>query len=401
MSLRNKYEGSSIDHYYLKIERIINMMITLTDITIIREYLKDLIEEIANMSRDHVNNNTMKKDLVYLDLKGFCDTLEDKRTEKAKILLTAKDILEDYSDGSTPMHFAAGYYNIYPLLDKLIESKMNVDVVDSNGRTPLLHAVRNNQNEAVRCLIENKADVDAKSYFGGTPTLQAYSQPDILALLLINNGNPNACINTTGQTILRAASSAGCHDSIKLLIDYNAEEKIVLDERGFYDRDFVPFNNRAMETFSLLNQNRETPVKVSKAVYGLVLLLLLKKLVINEITINIILPYLVGTLPYLDETTERFQSNVLTIKQTVDIQFTETGAVDDQKTFEQSAIHLFGLLKYSSHKQEAQSFLEKRKFEVEEEVRNIVRTSLVNNKIGVIKDVAEIILEYAVGRKMK
>jgi ankyrin repeat protein len=101
-------------------------------------------------------------------------------------------------------------------LKKLLDSgHIEVDAVDSDGKSALHHAIDSHDNQTVRLLVEANADVNLRDRWGNNPLWRAiYHTPemsDIVALLLDHGAQP-AAKNNHGASPLDLATSLADHD---------------------------------------------------------------------------------------------------------------------------------------------------------------------------------------------
>lgn len=75
---------------------------------------------------------------------------------------------QSFTTGSTPAHVAAQEGDTRVLAEAIRKNKDIVNAKDSNGWTPLHESARGGHLEAVKLLVENGADVHAKTYGAGT-----------------------------------------------------------------------------------------------------------------------------------------------------------------------------------------------------------------------------------------
>lgn len=75
-----------------------------------------------------------------------------------------------YLSTGTALHLAAWFGND-DVARKLLDSGANVDIVDSNGRTPLHQAVYQHKLSTVRLLLDSGADLSARDQIGRSPFL--------------------------------------------------------------------------------------------------------------------------------------------------------------------------------------------------------------------------------------
>jgi N-acyl-D-amino-acid deacylase len=86
----------------------------------------------------------------------------------------------------------------------------------------LVRAIRDADVQAVRKLIENGADVNARDADGNTPLILAsfYASPQCVALLLEKGADANAANEAGATALIRAATS---HEKTRLLVDAGAK----------------------------------------------------------------------------------------------------------------------------------------------------------------------------------
>ena len=88
----------------------------------------------------------------------------------ARLLMDARaDVNAATHHGATPLMFATRINNkkhAAVIIEELIESKANIDEVDSKGLTPLIHAVYGGNYKAVVCLLDAFADTDKQDENG-------------------------------------------------------------------------------------------------------------------------------------------------------------------------------------------------------------------------------------------
>ena len=98
-------------------------------------------------------------------------------------------------------------------------SSANVSVVDDEGNTLLHWAAAGGHLEIVRFLLENGADVEARSRDGFTPlhSVAQEDHADVLELLIQKGSNVNTPnVNDNGNTTLHYAACWGAVNSAKV-----------------------------------------------------------------------------------------------------------------------------------------------------------------------------------------
>ncbi|WP_100332974.1 ankyrin repeat domain-containing protein [Bacillus alkalisoli] len=110
---------------------------------------------------------------------------------------------------------------------KLVNSGTDIDIQDEDGRTPLMHAVIENDYEVAKLLMDNGANIDIQDNISQAAALHFAAQQyalEIAKLML----SKNAIVDTkdkNGNTPLSDAVfySEGKGEFIKLLLGYGAD----------------------------------------------------------------------------------------------------------------------------------------------------------------------------------
>lgn len=142
----------------------------------------------------------------------------------------------DYLENFSPSHFAAQAGD-ESLLSFLIQKKANIDAKDTMGWTPLMHATRNNQGKLCRALLEMGAsltiqdnnghtalmgacgdtiealadanvDVNEKDKDGLTPLIHAVKNQDQDALIRLIKSGADINYQQNNETVLQSALNA-------------------------------------------------------------------------------------------------------------------------------------------------------------------------------------------------
>ena len=95
----------------------------------------------------------------------------------------------------------------------------------------LVAAIRNEDAQAVRNLIDNGADVNARDGEGNTPLILAsfYASPECVALLLEKGADVNAANKAGVTALIRAATS---HEKARLLLEAGARVRVRTADLG-------------------------------------------------------------------------------------------------------------------------------------------------------------------------
>jgi ankyrin repeat protein len=141
------------------------------------------------------------------------------------LLANGADIEARNEDGSTPLDWAASFAQT-DILKLLIQRGAKANVIDKYGNTPLISAAcecavatMNSAYQAVKILLDQGADVNARNYDGKTALMMASGMTGdatILELLLNNGADPKAK-DHKGQTALSLAKQSQRSDKIQIL----------------------------------------------------------------------------------------------------------------------------------------------------------------------------------------
>jgi uncharacterized protein len=105
----------------------------------------------------------------------------------------------------------------------LLTQKVDVNARSSDGSTALLWLAHWNDRDTAALLLGAGADANVANDFGMTPLSQACTNADsaFVRLLLKSGANPNTAIDT-GETPLMTCAKTGSVDAVHMLIEYGA-----------------------------------------------------------------------------------------------------------------------------------------------------------------------------------
>jgi ankyrin repeat protein len=128
--------------------------------------------------------------------------------------------------------FSAARNNDVLMLQQYIKQHTSVDTTDRRGSTPLIIAVYNHQPEAVKLLLDAKADPNKQDLMGNTALMgvcfRGYT--DMAELLIAHHTDINQ-VNYNGASALIFAATFGHTDIVKLLLEAGAN-KALTDNTG-------------------------------------------------------------------------------------------------------------------------------------------------------------------------
>jgi len=142
---------------------------------------------------------------------------------------TVKHLLERHPDmknikdagGWTLLHTA---YKSRELTEYLIENGADIDARSAGGWTPLHNQAYNGHREGVELLLEHGADIEAKTSFGHTPLLSSIRWDRIeVATFLVEKGANVDATTELGRTALIISAVEGNSKMAKLFLDGDAD----------------------------------------------------------------------------------------------------------------------------------------------------------------------------------
>ena len=140
--------------------------------------------------------------------------------------------------------------------------KLDVNVAQGDGMTPLHWAAHHDDLETARLLLAAGANVNAETRLGGiTPLFMACTNgnPHIIALLLKSGASAKA-VKPNGTTALMIAAASGSTDSVKTLLDAGAEINATEKAHGQTALMFAAALNRADVATYLLASHADASI---------------------------------------------------------------------------------------------------------------------------------------------
>eukprot|EP00743_Colponemidia_sp_Colp-15_P006955 GILK01007506.1.p1 GENE.GILK01007506.1~~GILK01007506.1.p1 ORF type:complete len:695 (+),score=117.29 GILK01007506.1:48-2132(+) len=131
------------------------------------------------------------------------------------------------------------------LLEYLLDSKADVNVIDSNGWTPLHFAAEWGESTCAEMLLSRNADVDARSNKRRSPLHLAAQENNVnVANLLVQNGAQLEAQDDEGLTPLMAAARKGKQQAVMCLLHAGAKPN-AQDLRRWTPLHWATFNGHA------------------------------------------------------------------------------------------------------------------------------------------------------------
>ena len=161
-------------------------------------------KDVVTFLTDHGANVAIKDKCGYTALHRACIIYHDCSPEVLSCLIeNGADVNLSTDKNRTPLMTACEYGHVNTVTI-LIEHGANVNLQDRDGLTAVHYAVRGSQAcEILSCLMENGADVDAKTFDDCTPLMRAAEIGDTkVATFLIEHGANVDLPDKTGATAL-------------------------------------------------------------------------------------------------------------------------------------------------------------------------------------------------------
>jgi len=212
----------------------------------------------AAEQKQHQGDFEAAADLFF---KAMMDSQSDREVHaylRRRIGLMGLDIrAENIHWYATALHYAAQKDNL-PVARFLVENGADVDARTKSDSTPLHWAASNGKIDVAHYLIKNGAMIDARDYAKETPLHYAIKKGHRnLALLLIENeANPNA-VNRDHFSVFYRATRKGDRQVMKLLLKKGAD--VDTSTRTKWTPLYYTVRNGEAETLKLLLDNNADP----------------------------------------------------------------------------------------------------------------------------------------------
>src|SRR5262245_874209 len=154
----------------------------------------------------------------------------DIRVRRATLLLCSVAFVQ--AAGVSPRDiYQAIRQNDIGRLEAFLASGASVDLRDSRGATPLMHAAAVGSIEAMRLLMKAGADVNAKNGLDATALVWCASNPGNARLLIDAGAAVNAVTKMKRTPLMMAAAHPGSTETVRMLLAKGADTSVE-DVRG-------------------------------------------------------------------------------------------------------------------------------------------------------------------------
>jgi ankyrin repeat protein len=167
-------------------------------------------------------------------------------------------------NGNTPLHKAAGYAKEIETINLILETqKVDIDHINKEGETALYYAIRAENVQMVRCLLEKGADPTSRNNVGCTPfhlAVALLTDTDILGLMLANEIKIDIDEkNKLGLNALHMATFASNVTAVRFLLSNGANPNVA-DENGLTPLHVAAHQAKDMYLIEALLNHKDTNV---------------------------------------------------------------------------------------------------------------------------------------------
>ncbi len=141
------------------------------------------------------------------------------------------------------------------IVPALLRAGADPNVPDGNGDTPLLQTVMWEPPELIQCLLDHKANANARGFAGSTALmLAAPKDRDSSVKLLLEHGAEINARADNGMTPLMYAAGTGAVNNMRLLLQHHADPT-ARDKQGLTAQQWAQ-RNSARRAVQLLNSEQ-------------------------------------------------------------------------------------------------------------------------------------------------
>ncbi|MBL6605417.1 MAG: ankyrin repeat domain-containing protein [Alphaproteobacteria bacterium] len=183
--------------------------------------------------------------------------LKSQRYTARKFIKANADLgaLDRY--GNTAFHYAV-YCNDIEIIDDFFDRKLNAEIKNDDGETPLHTAAFEGKILSVEKLIAHGVSLNEQDFIGRTPLMRAtYYLENIKTVeLLLAHGSSVELAEFRGYTPLHGAALKGNCEAVKGLLDYGADVRVVSDF-GLTPLHSAALGNNSATFYTLLNKGAD------------------------------------------------------------------------------------------------------------------------------------------------
>lgn len=177
-----------------------------------------------------------------------------------KLIKTREDVNLLDEKRATPLHVAVRHERFACLL-ALLRARASVNEIDVHHNTPLILACKYNYTDIGKKLLGNRADANIKNENNLTPLLWAASNAnaDMLKCLILVAADV-AWTNNEGNTALHLAAATGNMECIHMLMEHRPEGIKTLNVQGMTP-EYIAFRNNRTNAERLLAGKHKEVIK--------------------------------------------------------------------------------------------------------------------------------------------
>jgi ankyrin repeat protein len=227
-----------------------------------------LSEEIGNLLMEKMASKAERSNPETKTIATLVDSFKENiryLLEKGQDTTTTKGAITEGENGANALHVAAADEETTDLIDAILETrKFDINGVDSDGRTPLHHAISGTNREInARHLLEKGADPTIRNNKGDTPfhlAAQFLTDTHVLGLMLGNEIKIDIDEkNNDGETALHLAIDKSNVTAVRLLLSNGANPNVA-DKDGDTPLHWAAHYAKDMDIVDLLLNHPDVDV---------------------------------------------------------------------------------------------------------------------------------------------
>jgi ankyrin repeat protein len=200
-------------------------------------------QEKTDVERKSERSSDQTESIIDSSSDGDEKECEEKESEEDFVTVETEKtlpLLDNPNLGRISLHHAAAHGLISEILFSIKKKKMNVNLLNKYGETPLHVAIRYGQAEVVRILLEHNADIRAQTENGFSPIALAVFGNQISCLNELLNFDPNLIRQKTPNmgSLLHIASLSRKGYALKYLLEKHKNSRLFVNDQN--DRGLTP-----------------------------------------------------------------------------------------------------------------------------------------------------------------